>query len=178
MNESGKGTTMHAQDVRLESVSALPQGDLRLLQSDVAKRLLTSREVASLAYVATDGTPRVIPMNFHWTGDELVMGAFAGTYKIPALRANPNVAITIDTFDDRPEALLIRGQASLTDVDGIVPEYVLAMRRYMGEGIDAYLSTIDQLGLTMVRVAVRPTWVGVLDFQIRFPERMPRALRS
>ena len=50
----------------------LPQGDLRLLESEAAKRLLASTVPARLAYVAADGTPRVLPTWFHWTGEELV----------------------------------------------------------------------------------------------------------
>jgi hypothetical protein len=37
----------------------------------------------------------------------------------------------------------------------------------------AYVEAIDQPGLRMVRIALRPTWVGVLDFQQRFPGLTP-----
>jgi hypothetical protein len=46
----------------------IPQGDLRLLHGEVAKRLLSSTIPARLAYIAKDGTPRVIPSWFHWNG--------------------------------------------------------------------------------------------------------------
>jgi hypothetical protein len=49
--------------------AAAPQGDLRLLDSDVARRLLSSTIPARLAYIATDGTPRVVATWFHWTGE-------------------------------------------------------------------------------------------------------------
>jgi hypothetical protein len=39
-------------------VTVLPQGDVGLLDSAVAQRLLVSTELARLAYVAGDGTPR------------------------------------------------------------------------------------------------------------------------
>jgi len=39
---------------------ALKQGDLGLLESDVARRLLASRIPARFAYIAGDGTPRVL----------------------------------------------------------------------------------------------------------------------
>jgi hypothetical protein len=110
-----------------ESVMALPQGDVRLLNSHVAQRLLASKELARLAYVAADGTPRVLPMLFHWTGTEVVLSTFGGD-KVRALRARPDIAITIDAASTPPEVLLIRGRASVTDVDGIVPEYALATR--------------------------------------------------
>jgi hypothetical protein len=56
-----------------------------------------------------------------------------------ALRANPNVAITIDTETFPPHVLFIRGRASVTDVDGIVPKFQAAARRYLGdEGAKAF----------------------------------------
>ena len=66
--------------------------------------------------------------------------------------------------------LLLRGRAAITEVDGVVPEYALAAHRYMGEAAaTAYLAHIDQPGTRMARIAVRPTWVGLLDFQSRVP---------
>ena len=43
------------------------QGDLALLQHPTSQELLHSKIPARLAYVALDGTPRVIPIWFHWT---------------------------------------------------------------------------------------------------------------
>lgn len=152
-----------------EDVMALPQGDVGLLGSDVAQRLLVSKELARLAYVAADDTPRVFPMLFHWTGTEVVLSTFGGA-KVRALRAKPDVAITIDAASTPPEALLIRGRASVTDVEGIVPEYALALRRYGGEEqAAAQVATVDHPGTKMVRIAVHPAWVGVLDFKTRLP---------
>lgn len=83
---------------------AIPQGDLRLLDTELAKSLLGSRIPARLAYSAKDGTPRVIPTWFRWDGNEILMATYiAGPHvtrapgRPAALRANPNVAITIDT---------------------------------------------------------------------------------
>ena len=159
---------------------ALPQGDLRLLESDVAQRLLISTVPARLAYVAADGTPRVLPTWFHWTGDKLVMGTFVSAphvhraaARLKALRANPNVAVTIDTESFPPHVLLMRGQVSISEVQGVAPEYALAARRYLGEeGAAAYLAFVDQPGTVMARIALRPAWAGVLDFQTRFPGGM------
>jgi Pyridoxamine 5'-phosphate oxidase len=148
----------------------LSQGDTRLLETPVAQRLLASTELARVAYVAADGTPRVFPMMFHWTGTELVLPTFAGARKIAALRARPAVAITIDTPSQPPEVLLIRGRALVTDVDGIVPEYALAHYRYAGPEQGAKnIAEVDHPGTKMARISVRPTWVGVLDFRTRLP---------
>jgi Pyridoxamine 5'-phosphate oxidase len=149
---------------------ALPQGDVGLLDTEVAQRLLSSTELARVAYTASDGTPRVFPMLFHWTGAEIVLSTFAGARKIDALRARPDVAITIDVGSTPPEALLIRGRASVTDVAGVVPEYALAQRRYGGEEqAKANIAAIDHQGTRMARIAIRPDWVGVLDFATRMP---------
>jgi hypothetical protein len=158
----------------------LSQGDLRLLESDIAKRLLASTVPARFAYVAADGTPRVLPTWFHWTGEELVMPTFVAAphirhaaARIKALRANPNVAVTIDTENFPPNVLLIRGQVSVTEVQGIVPEYALAARRYLGEeAAAAYLAQVDQPVTVMARIALRPAWVGIIDFETRLPDSM------
>jgi PPOX class probable F420-dependent enzyme len=151
-------------------MTTLPQGDVRLLGTDIARHLLNSTELARLAYVARDGTPRVFPMLFHWNGEEIVFATFAGTSKLNALRANPAVAVTIDTAGPPPEVLLIRGRAEVTEVDGITPEYVLAQHRYYGpEQGAAAVAQVDKPGVRTGRIAVRPTWVGTIDFVTRFP---------
>jgi nitroimidazol reductase NimA-like FMN-containing flavoprotein (pyridoxamine 5'-phosphate oxidase superfamily) len=153
------------------------QGDLGLLETDLARRLLASNIPARLAYVWTDGTPRVVPIWFQWTGEEIVMATFVPSPKVTALRANPGVAISIDN-EALPEAVLVRGRAVVTEVDGAVPEYALAARRYMGEeAAEAYIAEVDKPGTTMARIAVRPTWVGVIDFQTRFPSALPARFR-
>lgn len=153
-----------------DASSALPQGHPGLLETEVAQRLLGSKELARVAYVAADGTPRVFPMLFHWTGAAVVLATFAGARKIAALRARPDVAITIDAASTPPEVLLIRGRAEVTDVAGIVEEYVLAQKRYAGEEQGAAnVAALDHPGTAMARIAVRPSWVGVLDFQTRLP---------
>jgi nitroimidazol reductase NimA-like FMN-containing flavoprotein (pyridoxamine 5'-phosphate oxidase superfamily) len=92
----------------------IPQGNLKLLDSELAKNLLNSTIPARLAYIANDGTPRVIPTWFYWNGHEVVMATFIAGPQVThsparpaALRANPNVAITIDTEAFPPHVLLI-----------------------------------------------------------------------
>jgi hypothetical protein len=158
----------------------LEQGDVRLLQSDVAQRLLASTIPARFAYIAGDGTPRVLATWFHWTGEVLVMPTFVAAPhvrhaagRLRALRANPDVAITIDTETSPPEVLSMRGRVTISEVDGIPPEYAAAARRYLGEeAAGAYLSAIDQPGTRMARIDLRPTWVGLLDFQTRLPSAL------
>ncbi len=52
----------------------LAQGDVRLLETEVGRRLLASRIPARLAYVAPDGTPPVLATWFRSTGDVQHLG--------------------------------------------------------------------------------------------------------
>ncbi len=162
-----------------EDLAQLPQGDLRLLQTEAAQRLLHSAIPARFAFVWSDGTPRVIPTWFHWDGTEIVSATYAAgpavgirhaAHRIEVLRANPHVALIIDTDGFPPDALTIRGLATVEEVDGVVPEYLLAARRYLGdEAAEAFAAQVGQPGTRQVRIAVRPTWVGLIDFQSRLP---------
>lgn len=154
-------------------MSQLSQGDIRLLSHSTAQRLLESTELARLAYIGKDGTPRVLPMLFDWTGDEIVFGAYANSHKLVSLRANPAVAITIDSFGPPPEVLLLRGEARIEDCADIPVEYERAHRRYYGqEQGAANVAGVREQGVRMTRIALRPSWVGVLDFQTRLPGAM------
>src|ERR1700745_1223212 len=99
------------------------QGDLGLLQPPVAKELLNSTIPARLAYVWTDGSPRVIPIWFHWTGKEFVFGTPPKAPKLKALATNPRVSLTIDDNTFPHKVLLVRGTAALESMNEIVPEY-------------------------------------------------------
>src|SRR5258707_14995474 len=102
------------------------QGHLALLQHPASLELLASKIPARLAYIATDGTPRVVPIWFHWNGKEVVMGTPPKAPKLKALAKNSKVAITIDNNTHPHKVLSIRGSARLQAVDGIVPEYMAA----------------------------------------------------
>ena len=107
------------------------QGSLELLTDPVAEAMLESANPARLAYTWTDGSPRVVPIWFHWTGDQFALGS---PPKAPKLKA-------------------------------------LAATRYFGpEQGPAWVSTLR--GKPMARIAVTPEWVGILDFQTRFPSAL------
>jgi hypothetical protein len=158
----------------------LEQGDVKLLETDLAQRLLASTIPARYAYIALDGTPRVVASWFVWTGGELVLPTFIAAphishaaYRLRALRANPAVAVSIDTESFPPEVLSLRGAAAITEVDGVAAEYAEAAHRFLGsEAAADYLAQIDQPGARMARIAVRPTWVALIDFQTRMPSAL------
>ena len=126
------------------------QGDLGLLQHPAAKELLASTIPARLAYIATDGSPRVIPIWFHWNGKEFVMGTPPKAPKLKALAKNPRVSLTIDDNTFPHKVLLVRGNVRLEPLKGIVPKYALAAERYFGP--DQGKAWIVQLGQMVWRL--------------------------
>ena len=155
------------------------QGSLDLLNHPVAQEMLNAPFPMRLSYIWTDGTPRVVPIGFHWNGTELVIGSPPDAPKLKALAANPKVAVTIDSNQMPYHVLLIRGTAHMTTHQGIIPEYKAYSYRYMGqEGGEAWLQQVSQLISTMVRVAIRPEWVGLIDFETRLPSAVERAIEA
>ena len=94
-----------------------------LLDDPVAMELLASRLPAHLAYTWSDGTPRVVPIWFHWTGTEVVMGTPPRAPKLRALHDGDIVCVSIDSSDWPYHVVSIRGPVTVTTVDGVVPEY-------------------------------------------------------
>lgn len=149
------------------------QGDVSLLQHPAAQELLHSKIPARLAYVWTDGTPRVVPIWFHWNGHDIVMASPPKAPKLKALAKNSKVSLTIDDNTFPHKVLLIRGTARLETVEGIVPEYAACAERYFDANtMQAWLSQLRTLVSSMVRITVTPDWVGLLDFQTRFPSAL------
>ena len=154
-------------------MKAVSQGDVSLLQHPASQALLQSTIPARLAYVWMDGTPRVVPIWFHWNGREVILATPPKAPKLKALARNPKVSLTIDDNVFPHKVLLIRGSARLQPVDGIVPEYATAAERYFGrEQGQAWVEKLRTMIPSMVRITVTPEWVGLLDFQTRFPSAL------
>jgi PPOX class probable F420-dependent enzyme len=146
------------------------QGDVALLHDPVAQSLLQSTELARLAYTWRDGSPRVVPIWFHWNGSEVVLGTPPRAPKLKVLKGRPQVAVTIDNGTFPYKVLQIRGTAQLEALDDVSPEYEASAARYFGEeGGRAWVDTVRKTPGGMTRIKVKPEWVAVLDFETRFP---------
>src|SRR6266568_3904338 len=106
-----------------EIIMPAKQDPLALLQTPVAQTLLQSTIPARLAYTGQDGTPRVLPIWFHWTGEDFVLGTRLDSGKVKALSTYTTVALTIDTESFPYQALQVRGTIEIETIEGIVPEY-------------------------------------------------------
>lgn len=141
------------------------------LDDPVAQQLLTSAAPARLAYTWTDGTPRVVPIWFHWNGDAIILGTPPKAPKLKVLSTRPQVAVTIDTTEFPYRVLSIRGRAEVDMLDDVAPEYAAAAERYMGE--EQGKAWVAQLrGQQMGRICVVPEWVNILDFETRLPSAL------
>jgi Pyridoxamine 5'-phosphate oxidase len=143
-----------------------------VLHKPISQQLMGSSTPARMAYTGLDGDPRVIPIGFHWTGEQLLICTLPKSAKVAALRKNPRVAITIDTLEPwPPRVLLIRGAARLELVDGVPEEYVEAGRKAVpAEIFEDWEAQVRGLYDQMVRITIEPDWAKLLDFETTLPK--------
>jgi hypothetical protein len=136
-----------------------------LMTDPVAQELLRSPIPARFAYTWRDGTPRVIPIWFHWTDEEILLGAPPNSPKMKVLAERPAVSLTIDSNDWPCKALIIRGTASVTIEADPFPEWLLTAQRYIGDDAGRnMLALVQETFPAWARIAVRPDEVRILDF--------------
>ena len=150
---------------------SVPSGDLSLLDEPIALGLLKSTVPARLAYVWTDGTPRVVPIWFHWDGSSLVVCSPPKAPKLKALKQSPDVSVTIDSNEWPYRVLSLRGTATVTMLDDLAPEYAAAAERYLGPA-EGQAWAAQLRGKAMGRISIQPEWANILDFQTRFPSAL------
>jgi len=156
-----------------------PHEITEILNRPLSQELL-ARDLTRLAYVATDGTPRGIPIAFTWNGSEIVLCTTKNAPKLPALRKNPMVALTIDTEVHPPKILLIRGRAELDVVDGIPDEYLQMNGSYemTAEQRVEWEAEVRSLYDGMVRIVIAPTWAKLIDFETTLPTAVEELIRQ
>jgi hypothetical protein len=156
-----------------------PQEIAEVLDRPLSQELL-ARDITRLAYVATDGTPRSVPIAFVWNGTQIVLCTTKNAPKLASLRANPAVALTIDTEVHPPKILLVRGRAELDVVDGIPEEYVSANTTYAmtPEQRAEWEAEVRSLYDGMVRIVVTPTWAKLIDFETTLPSAVEELVRQ
>ena len=149
-----------------------------VLEKPISRELL-DRDLVRLAYVAKDGTPRVVPIGFMWNGSEVVMCTTTNAPKLASLRRNPAVALTVDTEVHPPKILLMRGEAVLDEVEGIPDEYLQMNGTYEmtpEQRVD-WEAEVRSLYDSMVRIVVTPTWAKLIDFDETLPTPVEELIR-
>jgi hypothetical protein len=166
------------EDLSLEHHAGTRSSVADILQKPLSQEML-NRDLARLAYVAKDGTPRVVPIAITWNGTEVVMCTSTNAPKLASLRRNPAVALTIDTEVHPPTILLLRGDAVLDEVDGIPEEYLQMNGTYgmTPEQRVEWEAEVRSLYDSMVRIVVTPTWAKLIDFQETLPTAVEELVR-
>ena len=133
------------------------------LSATGAQELLAATSSAHLAYNAEDGTPRVIPVGFFWTGTEFVISTATTAPKVAALKARPDVALSIDGGDtpEQARALSVRGRASVKSMGA--------------EAAAEFEKNCREMYDQMARIAIVPSWVRFYDFGTG---RIPKFLKE
>lgn len=167
------------KELTLKNHSQSSEDVARILDKPLSRELL-DRDLARLAYVAPDGTPRVVPIGFSWNGRQVVMCTATNAPKLASLRLNPAVALTIDTEVHPPQILLLRGVVALDVVEGIPDEY-LAMNGALEMTADqraAWETEVRAVYPAMVRIVMTPTWAKLIDFVETLPTAVEELLRQ
>jgi hypothetical protein len=145
----------------------------------VARRLLSARSPARLAYTGLDGAPRVIPIGSAWDGSNLLMWTLPRSAKVRALRRDPRVAVTLDTTDFPPNVLFVRGTAEVTEVAGVPQGYLDAGHKPVGDDqYDDWVAGVRGLYDSMAEIRVTPTWAAIHDFETRVPRAVEELVRE
>jgi nitroimidazol reductase NimA-like FMN-containing flavoprotein (pyridoxamine 5'-phosphate oxidase superfamily) len=149
-----------------------------VMNDPLSQELLHSAIPARIAYNGTDGFPRAIPIGFLWKDGRIVVCTASNAYKVKALEARPEVALTIDTDSQPYRALLARGTASVEIVDGVPSEYLDASRKAMKdeEQFRAFEAAVRSLYKQMACISIAPEWAKVLDFETRLPSAVEQLM--
>jgi len=163
----------------MTTMTTMNQHEITEILNRPRSQEMLARDVARLAYIANDGTPRSIPIAVTWNGSEIVMCTSTNAPKLHALRNNPSVALTIDTEVHPPTILLIRGTAELDEVEGIPDEYLQMNGSYemSPEQRVEWEAQVRDLYERMVRIVVTPTWVKLIDFEETLPSAVEELVR-
>jgi hypothetical protein len=151
----------------------------QVLALPIARQLLHDEPILHLSYTGLDGGPRVIPIGYVWDGASFQMWTIPGSAKVPALRADPRVAITIDIPGPPPRVLLVRGRAALVTVDGVPDGYLEASNRTMPpEARAGFEAQVRALYEQMTVITVTPEWARLLDFETTLPSAIEKLVRE
>lgn len=109
-----------------------------------ARELLSQTNIGNLGFHGLDGYPRVIPVWFNFTRDEIQVASPPGAYKIRCLRADPRAVLTVSTSATPFRVVSATGQVEIDVIEE--PERIRFVTdiatRYLGlDGGRAYIES-------------------------------------
>jgi hypothetical protein len=149
-----------------------------ILTDQVTLDLVERQPIMQIAYSATDGSPRAVPVGYLLREGTFLFFTVPISDKVAALRHDPRIALTVDAYPP-PCCLLVRGTAELREEKGVPDEYLEASFRTMPpEQHAGFEEQVRALYDSMVRVVVTPTWVRLNDFQRTAPRAVERLMAA
>jgi hypothetical protein len=149
-----------------------------ILTDPVTRALVDKQPITQIAYTATDGGPRAVPLGYLLRDGKFLFFTIPTSDKVAALRRDPRIALTIDVYPP-PCCLLVRGTAALREEDGVPDQYLEASFRTMPADQHAgFEQQVRALYDSMVRIAIAPTWVRLNDFQRTAPRAVERLVQA
>jgi Pyridoxamine 5'-phosphate oxidase len=159
--------TMSAQDIA------------EVMNRPYSREVLASAVPARLAYTGLDGDPRVVPVGYDWDGTRVHVASAVGAAKTTALRANPKVALSIDTEGFPPRVLLLRGTAHVEIVDGVPDVFLRASKKRVSDDQwSEWEAGVRALYDQMAVITITPTWAKLLDFETTIPKAEEAIVRA
>jgi Pyridoxamine 5'-phosphate oxidase len=149
-----------------------------ILTDPVTLDLVEKQPIMQIAYAATDGGPRAVPLGYLLREGKFLFFTIPTSDKVDALHRDPRIALTIDVYPP-PCCLLVRGTADLREEDGVPDDYLEASFRTMPE--DQHVGFEEQVRAlydSMVRIEVTPTWVRLNDFRRTAPRAVERLVAA
>ncbi len=149
-----------------------------ILTDTVTLDLVKKQPITQIAYTATDGGPRAVPLGYLLRDGKFLFFTIPTSDKVAALHRDPRIALTIDVYPP-PCCLLVRGTAELREEAGVPDEYLEASFRTMpADQHAAFADQVRALYESMVRVVVTPTWLRLNDFQRTAPRAVERLVEA
>jgi PPOX class probable F420-dependent enzyme len=95
--------------------------------------LLSSKSLAHIATIMTDGSPQVTPVWFDYDGEYIRINTAVGRLKDRNVRRDPRVAVSITDIDEPETALCVRGTViEITEDPDLIHMNALT-RKYRGD---------------------------------------------
>ena len=117
-----------------------------------ARALLARPVIASVATIATDGSPQITPVWIDVEGEDLIFNTSQGRAKARNLERNPKVAICVVDPDDPFNVVAVHGTVTEVTSEGADAHIDALAKKYMG--LDSY--PMRQEGEVRLKVRVHP----------------------
>ena len=149
-----------------------------VLSDSVTIDLIERSPLLRVAYIGTNGAPRVVPLGYLLRGGRFIFCTVSSSAKVEALRQDPRVALTIDIASP-PCCLLVRGTARVEIVQGVPEEYLTAAKRNVPPAAhEQFEAQVRHLYDEMARITVTHSWVRLNDFVRTAPRAVERLVQA